>query len=178
MNNQITLSDFTGRWALPNQSSALMITVYNGQIAELQDEFLRELFGYNFYSQLKKAWEDSELEVTPIAIDPKWTKLLNGEDVTVDNVVYRFEGYKQALVMYCYINIISNGCYSVSSNGVFVPKSENSERIDPTINLLNKWTKLIDYLFKDSIIIYDYIDEIGTYPEYNKTTKLKYLSWL
>lgn len=178
MNNQITLSDFTGRWALPNQGSALMTTVYGGQIAELQAEFLRELFGYNFYSQLKTAWENSELEVNPIAIDPKWTKLLNGEDVTVDGVVYRFEGYKQALVMYCWINIISNGCYSVATNGIFVAKSENSERIDPTINLLNRWTNLINWMFKDSIVIYDYIDEIGTYPDYTETTKLTYKSWL
>jgi hypothetical protein len=178
MNNQITLSDFTGKWVLPQQGTAYIIPIYEAQIADLQTEFLKELFGYNFYLQLKTAWEASELEENPVALDPIWSKLLNGDDVTVDGIVYRFEGYKQALKMYCYIAIVSDGMVSISTNGLFVAKSENSERIDPTVNLFNRWSEMINYLFKDSIIIYDYIDDKATYPSYTITTKLVYESWL
>ena len=175
MENLITTADFKDFHTLPQL--AVNGVSYTSNITMLQEKFLIDLLGYNFYHDLKTAYDNSELEENPIALDPKWSTLLNGDDVVIDNLTYRFDGYKKALIQYCWVMITASAMIGISSNGMYVANSDNSLRLDPIIKLTDEWNVICDLLESD-ITIFDYIDSIGTYPTYIKSDKLGRRSWL
>lgn len=178
MNNLIAISDFKGKYILPNALSANKTSFYNDSIADAQKEFLILLLGYHFYSQLDIAVTASELETNPVVLNQKWTDLIDGKDVIIDEITYRYNGLKQLVLIYAWIYIISKGVIDVADNGLFVASSENSERIDPTVYMVNRWNELMA-LIDEPISVYQFIeDSTEEYPAYQRSANLNYRSWL
>lgn len=174
MNNLISVSDFKNFHTLPQVTANQ--TRYEALITELQENFLIGLLGYNFYKELKTAYEASEVENSP-ALDPKWSNLLNGVDVVIDSLTERFYGYKEPLIRYCWCKITESNMIDISTNGMYTPKSDNAERNEPLIKLTDEWNAMVDLLDRD-VTIYDYIDLVGSYPIYKKSDTLSLRSWL
>lgn len=175
MNNLIELTDFKGKYDLPQKNSEIMIDYYTSQINVMQDDLLKDLLGYSFYLELKKAVEDSELEDDPIELDIKWVELLNGVDIVEDDINYHYLGIKFLLVIYCYIKFIETGYLSINTSNISIINNENSEVIDPTFFLIRLNNQLFRFVFDsfDSYIpLYAFLDFKSNYPKYVKTKNI------
>ena len=174
MNNLVVVSDFKGRFFLPQSGSTVIALSYTNQITEFQSEFLRELLGYSFYKELDEAVTNSELEENPTSLDDKWTKLINGDDVVINEVTKRYCGLKELLIQFCYVSIMESNFKSISGSGISTSVSENGETVDPTFFILSNFNKLVRQIWVEDYPIYDYLFlNSSIYPIYEKSKLLK-----
>ena len=175
--NIISISDFKGRVRLPQKANAEMVTIYNDLILRYQEKVLIDIFGYAFYSEMKTAYDNSELEENPISLDPIWSKLVNGAEITIDSKLRKYNGLKEILTRYVFCWFIIENHISVNTNSVSVPMAEDGLSHNSEVYKSVIWNEMVKLFHCSDVTVYNYIDETNVYPEYEKTT-LETESWL
>ena len=165
MNNLVITTDFKGIWVLPNANAELMITKYTAVITNSQDEFLKELLGYSFFKELQTAVDIED----PAVIEQKWLNFINGCEYTENSILKEFKGLNQLLVKAMWFEITSQGLISIDNNGISVISTENTEQVDPTFYMMNRWANV----YADIKDLYHFIDlNTDVYPQLIKSTEL------
>lgn len=171
--NIISISDFKGRVLLPQQGNPTMVIIYNDLISRYQEKALIDIFGYAFYNELKTAYDNSELEENPIALDAKWSNLVNGAEITINETLYKYNGLKDILTRYIFAYFIIENHISTNTNSISTPTIEDGKGSHSAVYLGVVWNEMLSMLPS----VYDYIDEVGTYPDYIHH-ELEAQSWL
>lgn len=148
----ITVDDFTG--VVPNLANQATRDKLQRLIDEHEKPFMAKLLGLELAKDVDDNPEDH-------------TYLINGE-VWLD-----FHGIKEIVIQYICWFWLKDSFSEVSSNGVTVPKHENSESVSPYLVLSETWNNL-----REKHLVFLDWETTTNVENFAGTLELKYMSWL
>jgi hypothetical protein len=172
MDNLLTISDFTGRFNIPNKTGIGVSANLDALISDYQEQFLVDLLGVKLY-------KDFEAGMAEEHIEDKWTKLLNGDTITIGTDDYIYKGIKEALKAWLYFIWMANTAKALQGIGTVAPSAENGRVVSPEWSLTQVWNYMLDcrqeYILTSNYISCDgYITQmngvdVANYPDYSFT---------
>ncbi len=159
MNNFVTILDFTGRYALPDQGFA--IDNFNALITDLQYELLINVLGIDLYT---------DLETNPT--DQKWIDFITGAifiDYTGCNQKYL--GIKSVLVPFIYSIFVESNQNQVLNTATVKANNQNST-ITNIFDLLKIVYKSWNSFIEKYYFLYAFLDaNCSNYPDFENYFK-------
>ena len=155
MDNLITISDFKGLITIPDQSSPIVVAKINKCIEENQDNFLIEAFGYPFYKNIENAYN----VVAPEIPAKPYADFVNGCEIEIDGIAYKYNGLKDILAHYIFCIYITENFASVNKTSVTLPVQENSQRVDNNQLLTVIWNRFCAKFHDQFPTPYTYLSE-------------------
>lgn len=154
MANILTIDDFDGQFEMPSNSyTDAQIDMY---IADVQEEQLTDLLGYDLYNEFMTA-----LDATP---DVKWTNLRDGDTYQDGEYLRKFKGIKEMLKYFTYFEYMRSLRIEARETGFRLPDGTNSDEAG------NLGTVRLKRMYNKGIAIYQ--DAYFYIKEENKGTEI------
>jgi len=154
MANILTINDFDGQFEMPSNSyTDAQIEMY---IADVQEEQLTDLLGYDLYNEFMTA-----LDATP---DVKWTNLRDGDTYQDGEYLRKFKGIKEMLKYFTYFEYMRSLRIEARETGFRLPDGTNSDEAG------NLGTVRLKRMYNKGIAIYQ--DAYFYIKEENKGTEI------
>lgn len=173
MDNLITISDFKGLITIANATSPAVIAKINSCIADGQNPFFIEAFGYPFFKEMETALNVGENET----VSQEWTDFIEGVEIEFDGELHLYNGLKEILSYYIFAKYISENFISVNGSSVTIGMNENSSRVDNSQFLTVVWNRFVRLFHESDVTPYAFLTEKATYPDHKENTYTKE-SWL
>jgi uncharacterized protein YfbU (UPF0304 family) len=152
----------------PNSNLLGNKKVLDSLIAKYERLALIKTLGYDLYSELQTKLEnlnDAEYQTVKASADQKWKDLVNGCDVTIDGIKYRFEGLKPIgtfIADYIFYKYMENDAKNHTGVGMVSSESNNTTRVNSYQKMVNVWndmvSKIIDSEETYILSLYFYLD--------------------
>lgn len=144
---------FTGEINVPKKSDVGDFERLNYFIAKKEEEFLHDLFGYEF---AKAFTEGIAVEPTP---DAMWSDLLNGAEYTdLSGSLRKWRGLKfttstggyklSPIANYVYFEWWTDAVTITTPMGEVKGKTETAREEIPTFKMVRAWNEMIDWLYE------------------------------
>ncbi len=152
----------------PNSNLLGNKKVLDSLIAKYERLALIETLGYDLYSELQTNLEnlnDVEYQTVKASAEDKWKDLVNGCDVTIDGIKYRFDGLKPKgtfIADYIFYKFMENEAKNHTGIGMVSSESNNATRVNSYQKMVNVWndmvSKIIDSEETYILSLYFYLD--------------------
>lgn len=139
----VQVSDFTGDNQVVNKFDADVYALLNQTIDKREPEFLKMLFGCDFYNVF-------EAGINADPVDQRWPDLIAQTDL------------KPAIVDFVYFYWIRKNARTLMAAGNSQMQSANAITIDSKFTQSETWNEMVKYVYK----IIKFITASGNYPEY------------
>ena len=121
----ITVSDFIGDIVLNDPD---VVPGYQSIINQVEDKYLRMLLGNEQYQQLYDEYLVDGADTTTDNYD-KWDKFINGERYSYNNTFITFEGAKNFLKYFCWVELINKTDFT-SGNDIYRQEVTSGKRVE------------------------------------------------
>lgn len=151
MANIITISDFfaSGQLEIPGSEKPEVAAEVNKYITDYQPEYLSKVLTYKLAKEFLAG-----LAETP-TIDPKWTKLRDGDEFINphNDQLEKYGGIKKPLAAYVYSKYRVDKATTFSRAGEVLAGVENSKRTSPSIKMSQAWSLMVD----NNLVLWNYL---------------------
>lgn len=175
----ITTSYFIGDLDLPSRTEVGPAENLAMYISRYEPYFLEQVLGYSFAKDFQAAYAASVLAENPVALTGKWADLLNGAEYDVDDITYKWSGFRQGAPFY--LSPIANYVYwrhrrdtatRTGKVGENAPQVENATLVGPMDKMVNAWNEMVKTLgeYGNNVpgSLRHFLDNnLDTYPEWN-----------
>jgi hypothetical protein len=140
--NLIDKTYFVGERMIPNTDQPAVLERLNWFITKYESELLRALLGYQLYEEMKAG-----LVADPIL--GKWISLRDGDEYTVDGVLYKWDGLQSATTFqsmiadYVYYWWMRDSATQTTGVGETIPGAENAVRVSPADKMCYAWNEMV-----------------------------------
>jgi hypothetical protein len=140
---------FIGEVNIPGTGQAVIKDVLNLFIAKYEPEFLKEVFGYEFY----KAYSDG---VAQNPIDQKWLDLRDGVEYTnLAGYLAKWRGLRftdpvkgSMVANYIFYKWNKDRTTFSTPAGEVRPEADNATVVIPYVKMVKAWNEMVDYIFE------------------------------
>lgn len=142
MANLIDKTYFVGERNIPNTDQTAVEQRLNHFIAKYEAELLRLLLGYELYKDFTAG-----LLADPIL--GKWISLRDGDEYTVDGILYKWDGLRNAatkqsmIADYVYYWWMRDKASITTGVGETAPQAENSTMVSPADKMCYAWNEMV-----------------------------------
>jgi len=161
----------------PNSNLLGNKKVLDSLIAKYERLALIETLGYDLYSELQTNLEninDAEYQTVKASADQKWKYLVNGCDVTIDGIKYRFDGLKPKgtfIADYIFYKYMENDANNHTGVGMVSSESNNATRVNSYQKMVNVWNDMVSKIIDSDetyiLSLYFYLDyNIEDFPNW------------
>lgn len=140
-------------------------------ILQHEAPFLQAILGYDLWSELNTAYEASVQEVNPVALEDKWSDLVNGVVFSnLSGVKKKFVGlangtdYLSPTANYVYWKYLEDQAIQATSIGTVKTNPENATVVGPVQKMVAAWGQMLT----DVNILWEFLEaNRETYTSYD-----------
>lgn len=138
---------FVSELNIPDRQTLAVGEVLDWFITKYEDQFLKEVFGYELYKAFKEGLQDDPVE-------DKWLDLVEGKEYTdrADKLKYwrgltctqsgDVDVYSSPIACYVYYWFIRNNHTQTASMGEVKAKTENATSHNPAFKMVRAWNEM------------------------------------